>query len=175
MAKVFMDRVLVSIDVGTTKICVIVAHKIDDDHIEIIGIGKAPSDGLKKGVVVDVAKTIHSIRAAVKEAELMAGISIESAYVGISGGHIQSMNSHGVVPIKQGEMRVMILQAVLAAAKAIPIPEGHQILHILPQYFVIDSQRKLMIHLACMALRLEVASAYYFRSYCFGTKFCALL
>jgi cell division protein FtsA len=156
MAKVFMDRVLVSIDIGTTKICVIVAHKLDDDHVEIIGIGKAPSDGLKKGVVVDVAKTIHSIKNAVKEAEISAGIPIESAYIGISGGHITSVNSSGVVPIKQGEVRSTDIANVLAAARAIPIPEGQQILHTLPQYFVIDSQDRVHDPLGMYGIRLEV-------------------
>lgn len=156
MAKIFMDRVLVSIDIGTTKICVIVAHKLDDDHVEIIGIGKAPSDGLKKGVVVDVAKTIHSIKNAVKEAEISAGISIESAYIGISGGHITSVNSRGMVPIKQGEVRSTDITNVLAAARAIPIPEGRQILHMLPQYFVIDSQDRVHDPLGMYGIRLEV-------------------
>ena len=131
MAKIFLDRVLVAIDVGTTKICVIVAQKLDNDHVEILGIGKSPSDGLKKGVVVDVAKTIMSIKNAVKEAELMAGITIETAYIGISGGHISSLNSSGMVPIKHGEVRAADIANVFAAAKAIPIPEGQQILHTL--------------------------------------------
>ena len=113
------------------------ARKLDEHYVEIIGVGKAPSDGLSKGVVVDVAKTIYSIRAAIKEAELMAGIPIETVSVGISGGHIQSMNSQGIVPIKRGEIKEHDIEAVLAAAKAMPIPEGQQILHVLPQYYII--------------------------------------
>lgn len=156
MAKIFIERLLVAIDVGTTKICVVVAQKLDHEHVEILGIGKAPSDGLRKGVVVDVAKTIHSIKNAVKEAELMSGVTIESAYVGISGGHISSVNSSGVVPIKYGEVRTSDVANVIAAARAIPIPEGQQILHTLPQYFVIDGCDRVQDPLGMCGIRLEV-------------------
>lgn len=156
MAKVFSDRVIVSIDVGTTKICVLVAQELDQGAIEILGVGKAPSEGLKKGVVVDVAKTIHSIKTAVKEAELMAGFQIEAACVGISGGHIQSLCSQGMVPIKKGEVRVGDIEAALEAAKAIPMQEGMQVLHVLPQYFVIDGRTKIQDPLGMHGIRLEV-------------------
>jgi len=158
MGKLFADRMVVAIDIGTTKICVIVAQKLDNDHVEVVGIGKAPSDGLKKGVVVDVAKTIHSIKAAVKEAEMMAGTVIESAYIGISGGHIQSLNSQGVVAIKRGEIRASDIENVMAAARAVAIPEGQQILHVLPQYFVIDSHNKVQDPLGMHGIRLEVTT-----------------
>lgn len=156
MAKIFLDRVIVAIDVGTTKICVIVAQKLDNNNVEVLGIGKAPSDGLKKGVVVDVAKTIVSIKAAVKEAELMAGMTIDSAYIGISGGHINSLNSHGLVPIKYGEVSATDIANVIAAARAIPLPEGQQILHTLPQYYTIDSQDHVTDPLGMCGIRLEV-------------------
>jgi len=156
MVKNFSDRILVSIDVGTTKICVLVAQIFDSDHFEIIGVGKAPSDGLKKGVVVDIGKTIHSVKAAIKEAELMAGISITHASVGVSGGHIKSTNSHGVVPIKHGEVGETDVHNVLAAARAIPIPEGMQILHVLPQFFVIDSHERVHNPVGMHGIRLEV-------------------
>lgn len=155
MVKNYTANTFVSIDVGTTKICVLVAHAIDND-LTIIGIGKSPSDGLKKGVVVDVAKTIQSIKTAVKEAEIMAGLRIESACVGISGGHIHSTNSHGVVPIKHGQISSYDVASVLAAARAIPIPEGQQILHVLPQYFIIDSREKVQNPLGMHGIRLEV-------------------
>ncbi len=154
--KIYSDRIIVSIDVGTTKICVLVANQLDDEHVEILGVGKAPSDGLSKGVVVDVAKTIHSIRTAVKEAELMSGIKIESAYIGISGGHIQSLNSHGIAPIKNGEVTPYDVARVLESAKAIPIKEGQHILHVLPQYFVIDSHDKVQDPVGMHGTRLEV-------------------
>jgi len=156
MAHVFSHKTIVSIDVGTTKICVLVAQILDKDRLEIVGIGKAPSDGLKKGVVVDVAKTIQSIKTAVKEAELMAGLNIESAYIGISGGHIKSTNSHGVVPIKHGQVKSSDIENVMAAAKAVPIPEGLQILHVLPHYFIIDSREKVHNPLDMHGIRLEV-------------------
>lgn len=156
MARVFSDRIITSIDIGTTKICVFVGHQISDNQVEIIGIGQAPSDGLKKGVVVDVARTTYSIKSAIKEAEIMAGISIESAHIGISGGHIISTNSHGVVPIKRGRIRTSDIAHVLAAAQAIPIEQDHQILHVLPQYFIIDSRERVTDPLDMHGIRLEV-------------------
>jgi cell division protein FtsA len=156
MAKVYTERLIVSIDVGTTKICVLIAQHVGNNQLEILGVGKAPSDGLKKGVVVDIAKTIQAIKNAVKEAELMADVKIESAAIGVSGGHIQSLASQGMVPIKKGEVREVDMQAAIDAAKAIPIPEGMQILHVLPQYFVIDGRTKVQDPLGMHGIRLEV-------------------
>jgi len=156
MAKVYPERVFTCIDVGTTKICVLVAHTTDDNQVEIIGIGKAPSDGLRKGVVVDVMRTITSIKAAVAQAESQAGIKIMSACVGISGGHITSTNSHGVVPIKNGEITSIDIANVLASAQAMLVPEGQQILHVLPQYFIIDGQDRIHDPLGMHGIRLEV-------------------
>ncbi len=155
MAKAFNEQIITAIDVGTTKICVLVARKLDNE-VEIIGVGKSPSDGLNKGIVIDVSKTIYSIRTALKEAQLMAGMPIETVSVGISGAHIQSLNSHGVVPIRHGEIKQQDISAVLAAAKAIPVPEGQQILHILPQYFVIDGRDKVLDPIGMHGIRLEV-------------------
>ncbi|CAN5166675.1 cell division protein FtsA [soil metagenome] len=156
MAKVFADRLVVSIDVGTTKICVLVAHVLDKDHLEIIGVGKAPSEGLKKGVVVDIKKTVSSIKAAIKEAELMANVTINTAAIGISGGHIHSTNSQGMVAIKQGEVKESDVVAVMNAARAVAIPEGTQILHALPQYYIIDSREKVQNPVGMHGIRLEV-------------------
>lgn len=156
MAKVYPERVFTSIDVGTTKICVLVAHLTDDNQVEIIGIGKSPSDGLRKGVVVDVMRTIASIKLAVAQAESQAGVKIISACVGISGGHISSCNSHGVVPIKNGEITQQDIANVLASAQAILVPEGQQILHVLPQYFIIDGQDRIHDPLGMHGIRLEV-------------------
>ena len=156
MAKLFNENVFAAIDVGTTKICVLIAKRKEKEGCEVIGIGKYPSDGLSKGVVVDVAKTIQSIRSAIKEAELMAGLAIESVSVGISGAHISSLNSQGVVPIKRGEIKQQDVQAVLAAARAIPIPEGQQVLHILPQYYVIDGRDRVADPIGMHGIRLEV-------------------
>jgi len=156
MAKLITGKTIVSIDVGTTKICVLVCQTLDNGACEIIGMGKSPSDGLRKGVVVDIAKTVMSIKNAVKEAELMAGMPIESASVGISGGHIHSCNSHGVVPLKNGQITAQDVANVLAAARAIPVPEGQQILHVLPQYFIIDGHERVQDPLGMHGIRLEV-------------------
>lgn len=152
--KVF-DDIYVSIDIGTTKICVLVAKKIDRDNVQIIGIGKHPSDGLKKGVVVDIAKTVISIKEAVKEAEFVSGHTIETAVIGISGSHINSFNSNGAVPIKRKKVNSYDIANVIAAARAVPIPQGQQILHVLPQYYIIDGQDKIRDPLEMHGVRLE--------------------
>ncbi len=156
MAKVLKERLLTSIDIGTTKICVLIAQQIAPDQVEILGMGKAPSKGLQKGVVINVAKTISSIKQAIKEAELVAGIEVDAAHIGISGAHIRSMNSHGVVPIKKGQVKRQDVTAALAAAQAIPVPEGYQILHVLPQYFIIDGQERVHDTIGLHGIRLEV-------------------
>jgi len=154
VAKVF-DDIYVSIDIGTTKICVLVAKKIDRENVQIIGIGRHPSDGLKKGVVVDIAKTVHSIKEAVKEAEFVSGHTIETAVIGISGSHINSFNSSGAVPIKKRQVKEYDIVNVIAAAKAVPIPLGQQILHVLPQYYIIDGQDKVRDPIEMHGVRLE--------------------
>jgi cell division protein FtsA len=155
MARLIRDSIITSIDVGTTKICVLIAKKMGD-QIEIIGIGKSPSHGLQKGVVVDVAKTISSIASAVKEAEMMAGLPVEAAYIGISGAHISSLNSSGVIPIKHGQIKQSDIDNVLELAKAIALPEGRQFLHILPQYFIINGHDRVQDPIGMHAVRLEV-------------------
>ena len=156
MAKGFADNIVVSIDVGTTKICVLVARVYGKDHIEILGVGKSPSDGLRKGVVVDIQKTIASIKSAVKEAELMADVTINTCAVGISGGHIQSTNSHGMIAIKQGEVTDADVANVMNAARAFALPEGMQILHVMPQFYVIDTREKVQNPVGMHGIRLEV-------------------
>lgn len=155
MKKVFADKIVSAIDIGTTKICVLIGHKLGDGQVEILGVGKVPSDGLKKGVVVDIAKTVRSIRAAVKEAELMADVTIESAVVGIAGSHIQSRNAYGAVPIEKGQVTEVDIAAVVNAAKAVPLSEGQQILHVLPQFFSIDGSDRIQDPLGMHGIRLE--------------------
>ncbi len=155
MKSVFSDPITVAIDIGTTKICVLIARCAQSEVVEILGIGTAPSYGLKKGVVVDIAKTVQSIKNAVQEATLMAGCAIESAVIGISGSHIQSFNSQGMVPIKHGHIGAADITHAITAAKAIVIPEGQQLLHVLPRYFVIDSQEKVINPLGMHGVRLE--------------------
>lgn len=151
----FLEPITVAIDVGTTKICVLVARQRGDGGLEIIGVGRSPSHGLKKGVVVDINQTVESIKTAVHEAELLSGYAIESAVIGISGGHIRSLNSHGAVPIKRNEVKETDIEHVLEAAKAVAIPEGQQILHVLPQYFSIDNQERVLNPLGMAGVRLE--------------------
>lgn len=140
MKSSLTDSLVTAIDIGTTKICVLIG-RLRNGHCEIIGIGKAPSNGLARGVVVDIIPAVESIRAAVREAELMAGVTIESAAIGISGSHIHSLNSHGMVAIKHGEVKKIDVAQVITAAKAIALPEGQQILHVLPQFFTLDINR----------------------------------
>lgn len=147
-------QIVTAIDIGTTKICVLIAQQIDDE-LEIIGIGKAPSAGLARGVVVDIAPAVHSIKMALKEAEMMAGCSVESVFVGASGGHIHAFNSNGMVPIKHGEIKQTDIANVLAVAKAIPLPKGQQLLHALPQFYVIDNEHLVKDPLGMYGVRLE--------------------
>ncbi|MBN1549307.1 cell division protein FtsA [Candidatus Babeliales bacterium] len=155
MARIAQDTVWTAIDIGTTKICVLIAQHLGDNTFDVLGFGKTPSEGLSKGVVVDIAKTVGSIKRAVQEAELMAGMTIDVAHIGVSGAHIKSLNSHGVVPIKRGEVRHEDIQNVIASAQAVPVPEGQQILHVLPQYFVVDGQEKVQDPLGMYGIRLE--------------------
>ncbi|MFA6527530.1 MAG: cell division protein FtsA [Candidatus Babeliales bacterium] len=155
MKKRFAPKFTTAIDIGTTKICVLVASKNDDGSLEIQGIGQHPSHGLKKGVVVNIKATVESIKAAVKQAEEMAGCSIESACVGISGGHIKSFNSTGVVAIKNRDIRQDDIDRVIEAAKAIPLPQDQHILHVLPQYFRVDGQEFIFDSLGMYGVRLE--------------------
>ncbi len=154
MAKVF-HSLITAVDVGTTKISVLIAQKLTDDSVEILGIGKSPSDGLDKGVVVDIARTVQSIRQAVQEAELMAGCSISQAYIGISGSHISSFNTHGAVPIKKLQVTQADIAAVLTVAQAVPIEEGQKVLHALPQYFMVDGKDRIINPLGLHGIRLE--------------------
>lgn len=155
MKRNVFSNVITAIDIGTTKICVLIAKRHTHDMLEIIGIGKAASHGLRKGVVVDIAKTVNSIKQAINEAQVMAGYSIETASIGISGSHIKSFNSEGAVPIKRGEVTHNDIATVLASAKAIAIPEGQQILHVLPQYFIIDDNERIHDPLGMYGIRLE--------------------
>ena len=134
------NNVLVGLDLGTTKVCAIVGEVKDDGKVDIIGIGINPSHGLKKGVVVNIDSTVESIKKAVHEAELMAGVEINSVYVGISGGHIKGMNSRGVAAIKNREVVSADVARAIDGARAVNIPMDQQILHVLPQEFIIDDQ-----------------------------------
>ena len=151
---VFNDLV-VAIDIGTTKISVLIARWQPNNTVDIVGIGNAPSDGLKKGVVVDIARTVQSISHAVAEAQLMAGCIVEQACIGISGSHIKSFSSQGMVPLKRNQVSDEDIQAVVAAAQAVSLAEGQQILHALPHYFTLDGQDKIQDPRGMYGVRLE--------------------
>jgi len=155
MSEKVLGNYVTAIDIGTTKICVIIAHVDKKGIVDVLGIGKHPSYGLKKGVVVNINMTVESIKAAIVQAEKITGIKIESACVGISGGHIQSYNSTGVVAIKGRDISQYDIDRVIEAAKAIPIPKDQYILHVLPQYFKVDGQEYVFDSLGMYGVRLE--------------------
>lgn len=146
----------VAIDIGTTKICVLVARSFTSESFEILGMGKAPSHGLSKGVVVDINKTVEAIAQAVQEASIMSGVSITHAAIGVSGSHIQSMSSHGMVSVKKGAVSQADIDAVMHSAQAVPLAPGKQLLHVLPKYFILDGQERVQNPLGMHAVRLEV-------------------
>lgn len=152
MAK--RDELIVGLDIGTTKIAAIVGE-VKEDGIDIIGIGTHASRGLRKGVVIHIDNTVNSIKRAVEEAELMAGCEISSVYAGIAGGHIRGLNSHGIVAVKNGEVHESDIARVIDAAKAVAIPMDREIIHVLPQDFVVDGQDGINEPLGMSGVRLE--------------------
>lgn len=148
-------QMIVGLDIGTSKIVAIVAEISLDDEVEIVGIGVHPSEGLKKGVVINIETTVESIKAAVKEAETMAGVQIKSVFAGIAGSHVKSLNSHGIVAIKDREVGPGDVERVIDAAKAVAIPADQRILHVLPQEFIIDNQDGIRQPVGMSGVRLE--------------------
>ncbi|HME37730.1 MAG TPA: cell division protein FtsA [Steroidobacteraceae bacterium] len=155
MAKRSDRNLLVGLDIGTSKVVAIVGEIKADGQLEIIGIGSHPSRGLKKGVVVNIESTVQSIQRAVEEAELMAGCEIHSVYAGIAGSHVRSLNSHGIVAIKDKEVVQGDVERVIDAAKAVAIPADQKILHVLPQEYIIDSQEGIRDPIGMSGVRLE--------------------
>jgi len=155
MAKRSDRNLLVGLDIGTSKVVAIVGEIKTDGALEIIGIGSHPSRGLKKGVVVNIESTVQSIQRAVEEAELMAGCEIHSVYAGIAGSHVRSLNSHGIVAIKDKEVVQGDVERVIDAAKAVAIPADQKILHVLPQEYIIDSQEGIRDPIGMSGVRLE--------------------
>jgi cell division protein FtsA len=148
-------NLIVGLDIGTSKVVAIVGEINENNQIEVIGIGTHPSRGLKKGVVVNIESTVHSIQKAVEEAELMAGCDIHSVYAGIAGSHIRSLNSHGIVAIQEKEVSSNDIDRVIDAARAVAIPTDQRILHILPQEFLIDSQEGILDPIGMSGIRME--------------------
>ncbi|HYR55059.1 MAG TPA: cell division protein FtsA [Myxococcaceae bacterium] len=154
MAKQKSGEIVVGLDIGTTKICAIVGE-ITENGIDIIGIGSHPSKGLRKGVVVNIEATVASIRRSIEEAELMAGCEIANVYTGIAGGHIKGFNSQGIVAVKDKEVREADIVRVIDAAKAVAIPLDREVIHVLPQEFIIDEQGGIKEPLGMSGVRLE--------------------
>ncbi len=155
MSKKMEKNMIVGLDIGTSKVVAIVGEVTDDNEIEIIGLGSHPSRGLKKGVVVNIESTVQSIQRAVEEAELMAGCQIHSVYAGIAGSHVRSLNSHGIVAIRDKEVTPFDVDRVIDAARAVAIPADQKILHILPQEFIIDDQESIREPIGMSGVRLE--------------------
>ena len=148
------EDIIVGLDIGTTKVCAIVG-KITNVGIDIIGIGTHRSIGLRKGVVVNIDSTVDSIKRAVEEAELMSGCEIRSVYAGIAGSHIQGLNSYGIVAVKGGEVDEYDVKRALEAARAVAIPLDRRVIHILPQYYMVDDQDGVKEPIGMSGVRLE--------------------
>ncbi len=147
-------ELIVGLDIGTTKMCAVVGE-IQPDGIEIIGIGSHPSEGLRKGVVINIEKTVNSIKEAIEEAETMAGCEISSVYAGIAGGHIKGFNSHGVIALKEREVTKKDIERVIEAASAVAIPLDREVIHVLTQEFIVDEHDSITDPLGMSGVRLE--------------------
>ncbi len=145
---------IVGLDIGTTKICAIVGQ-LTESGIDIVGIGTRPSTGLRKGAVINIDSTVEGIQRAIEEAELMAGCEIDRAWVGVAGNHVRSFNSSGVVSVKNHEINSDDIERVIDAAKAIAIPADRQVIHLIPQDFIIDGQDGIKDPIGMSGVRLE--------------------
>ena len=148
------NEIIAGLDLGTTKVCAIVAE-VTDDGLDIIGIGSVPSKGLRKGVVVNIESTVHAIKAAIDQAETMAGVEIASVYAGIAGSHVRGINQEGVAAIATREVSDEDVRRVLEQAKAIPLPGDRQVIHVLPQEYIVDDQDGIREPVGMSGVRLE--------------------
>ena len=155
MANTNEEQMIVGLDIGTSKVAAIVGVVSPEGALEIIGAGLQPSSGLKKGVVVNIEATVNSIQRAIEEAELMGDCNIHSVFVGIAGSHIRSLNSHGIVAIRDQEVLPLDIERVIDAARAVAIPADQEILHVLPQEYIIDNQEGVHEPLGMSGVRLE--------------------
>ncbi len=149
------NEIIVGLDVGTTKICTVVGEVKPDGSVDIIGVGRAASKGLRKGIVVNIESTVESIKSAVEHAERMAGVEIRSVNVGIAGGHIKGFNSRGVIAVKGGEISQADIDRVVEAAKAVAIPLDREMLHVITNEFIVDGQDGVMDPRGMAGVRLE--------------------
>ncbi|MBU0728454.1 MAG: cell division protein FtsA [Proteobacteria bacterium] len=154
MAREEKGELIVGLDIGTTKICAVVGE-VRKGKVDVIGVGIHPSVGLRRGVVVNIEHTVNSIRKAIEEAEMMAGCEISSVYVGIAGSHIKGFNSNGLIPIKHEEIRQDDIERVVDAARAVHIPPDQEIIHVIPQEFMVDGQEGIQDPLGMTGVRLE--------------------
>src|SRR6184192_1311468 len=152
------QTVLVAIDIGTTKVCVLIGEAGRAGGVDVIGIGQAPSDGLRKGVVVDIDRTVQSVAAAVDAAERLSGLKVRSAFVGISGMHVGSQNSRGMIAVsgRQHDVTREDTLRAIEAARAVSIPNTREILHVVPRGYVVDGQEGVRDPIGMTAVRLEV-------------------
>jgi len=157
MAKEVRKDIVVGLDLGTTKVCTIIGEQDQDGNVHIIGVGNCPSSGLKKGSVVNIEQTIASIKKSVQEAERMAGVEVTSAFAGIAGGHIKGLNSRGVIAVarKDKEITEEDRERVLEAARAIAIPMDREIIHVVPQEYIVDDQDGIKNPVGMSGVRLE--------------------
>ncbi len=149
------EDILVGLDVGTTKICAIIGEINPEGTVDIVGLGTAPSRGLRRGIVVNIDHTVSGIKKAIEEAELMAGARADSVLAGISGGHIKGINSHGVIAIKNREVTSVDIARVVEAARAIAIPMDREVIHVQPQEFIVDDQEGIKEPIGMAGVRLE--------------------
>lgn len=150
------DNIFVGLDIGTTKICAVVVRKNDDQSIDVIGLGSAPSTGIRKGVVINIDATVSAIKEAICEAERMAGVTIKSVCAGIAGGHIKSFNSRGIIAVKSREVSDKDIERVIESASAVDVPIGSEVLHVLAQQYILDGQSEIKDPIGMSGVRLEV-------------------
>jgi cell division protein FtsA len=155
MSKRSERNLIVGLDIGTSKIVALVGELKPDGELEIIGVGSHPSHGLKRGVVVNIDSTVQSIQRAVEQAELMAGVEINAVFTGIAGSHVRSLNSHGIVAIKDREVAQGDIARVMDAAQAVALPADQRIIHVIPQEFIIDNQEGIREPIGMSGVRLE--------------------
>lgn len=151
------ERIVVGLDIGTTKVCAVVASITDENKVNILGIGKAPSDGLNRGVVVNIDKTVNAIKSAVKQAELASGIEVRSVNVGIAGDHIRSLRSKGVITINNRDNEIMKkdVERLIMDCQNIALPSDYKIIHVIPQEFIVDGQDGIIDPIGMSGMRME--------------------
>lgn len=149
------QHIVAGLDIGTTKICAIIGEVKNEGIIDILGIGSHPSRGLKKGVVVNIDSTVESIRQAMDDAQMMAGVEVGSVHVGIAGGHIMGLNSTGIIAVKNQEITSKEIDKVIDAARVVALPMDREVIHVLPQEFIVDDHRGILDPLGMSGVRLE--------------------